>query len=63
MCAIDLPDAETRDRVVRRCFEDRMIVLPCGQRSVRFRPTLTVRPEAIAEGLERLRHAVAAVVG
>jgi 4-aminobutyrate aminotransferase-like enzyme len=40
-----------------------MIVLPCGTRSVRFRPTLTVQPDAIAEGIERLRHAIAHVVG
>lgn len=58
MCAIDLPTAELRNEVIRRCFEDRMIVLPCGTRSVRFRPTLTVREDAIAEGLARLHRAI-----
>ena len=61
MCAIDLPTQELRDRVVRRCFDDGMIVLSCGVRSVRFRPTLTVRAEAIQEGVERLDAAIAAV--
>ncbi|MEB2311945.1 MAG: L-lysine 6-transaminase [Sorangiineae bacterium] len=63
MCAIDLPTTEARDRVVRECFDDGMIVLKCGARSVRFRPTLTVTAEAIAEGVERLDRAIASVLG
>jgi L-lysine 6-transaminase len=63
MCALDFPSAEMRARVVRRCFEDGMIVLPCGPRSVRFRPTLSVTAEAIAEGVTRLERSIAAVAG
>jgi L-lysine 6-transaminase len=63
MCAIDVPSTELRNKVVRRCFEDGMIVLPCGDRSVRFRPTLTVTSDAIAEGVERLDKAIGEVVG
>ncbi len=62
MCALDLPDTETRNRVVRQCFEDGMIVLACGSRSVRFRPTLTVSQEAIQEGVARLDQAIGEVV-
>jgi hypothetical protein len=51
MCAVDLPTPELRGRVVRRCFDDGMIVLKCGPRSVRFRPTLSVTAEAISEGV------------
>jgi L-lysine 6-transaminase len=60
MCALDFPNAELRARVVRRCFDDGMIVLPCGSRSVRFRPTLSVTAAAIAEGVE---HSIAAIAG
>jgi len=63
MCAIDLPSTELRDKVVRRCFDDGMIVLKCGPRSVRFRPTLTVTADAIAEGVQRLSKAVGQVLG
>ncbi len=63
MCAIDLPTTETRDKVVRRCFDDGMIVLKCGSRSVRFRPTLTVSADAISEGVERLGKAIGEVIG
>lgn len=61
MCAMDLPDAETRNAVIKRCFEDGMLVLSCGQRSVRFRPVLTVTPEIIAEGVKRLEQAIVEV--
>lgn len=54
MCAIDLPDAETRNATIKACFEEGMIVLACGPRSIRFRPTLAVSADEIAEGLRRL---------
>jgi L-lysine 6-transaminase len=58
MCAIDVSDTPLRDRLVRRCFELGMIVLPSGTRSVRFRPTLAVTSDAVAEGLELLERAL-----
>ena len=61
MCAVDLPDRETRTTLLRRCFEAQMIVLGCGTRSVRFRPLLTVQPELMAEGLARFERAVASL--
>ena len=63
MCAIDLPTPDLRNKVVRRCFEDGMIVLKCGPRSIRFRPTLTVSADAIQEGVRRLGQAIGEVVG
>ncbi|MDF2696545.1 MAG: putative L-lysine-epsilon aminotransferase [Labilithrix sp.] len=54
MCAIDLPDAKTRDAAIKRCFTDGMLVLACGTRSLRFRPALNVTSEIIAEGVARL---------
>ena len=62
MCALDLPDGAVRDRAVRQCFDDGMIVLSAGPRSVRFRPTLTVTEEAIGEGVDRLEKAIGKVV-
>jgi L-lysine 6-transaminase len=61
MCAIDLPSTEIRNDVIRRCFDDKMIVLSCGDHSVRFRPTLTVQTDAIEEGVRRLELAVSLV--
>jgi L-lysine 6-transaminase len=58
MCAFDLPDPATRDKTIKRCFADGMLVLACGQRSIRFRPALNVTPEVVAEGLVRLEKAI-----
>jgi L-lysine 6-transaminase len=61
MCAVDLPDTATRDKAVDACFADGMIILKSGDRSLRFRPTLTVDADIIAEGIRRLEHALANV--
>jgi L-lysine 6-transaminase len=62
MCALDLPTPELRTKIVRRCYDDGMIILSSGRRSLRFRPTLSVSAEAIAEGVARLESAIAAVL-
>ena len=42
MIAIDFPDAATRDAVSRKAYEEGMIILSCGHRSLRFRPPLDI---------------------
>ena len=42
MCAFDLPDGEFRGKFLGKCMEKGVIVLPCGPRTVRFRPSLNV---------------------
>jgi L-lysine 6-transaminase len=54
LCALDLPSRPLRDALIQQCFQGGMIILPCGQRSVRFRPALNVTEEDVAEGLRRL---------
>jgi L-lysine 6-transaminase len=61
MCAIDLPDGETRGAVVDRCVELGMMILPCGTRGIRFRPPLDVTAAEVDEALEILMRAVEAV--
>lgn len=63
MCAIDLPDTQTRDAVIKACFDDGMIVLGCGPRSIRFRPTLTLDGEIVREGARRLDRAIRRAAG
>ena len=63
MCAIDFPDATTRDKVADEAYEMGMMILGCGQRSVRFRPPLDVTASEISEGLGILAAAAAKVVG
>ncbi|HEY3669286.1 MAG TPA: L-lysine 6-transaminase [Polyangiaceae bacterium] len=58
LCAIDLATTELRNQVIKRCFAEHLIVLACGQRSVRFRPFLCVDSASVAECLTRLERAL-----
>jgi L-lysine 6-transaminase len=58
MCAIDLPDGALRDAVAIRAYDLGMIVLPCGTRSLRFRPPLDVTAAEIEQALGILKHAI-----
>ena len=58
MCAIDLPDGETRDQLVQACMSAALLAPACGERSLRFRPPLTVDADEIDEARERLSTAL-----
>jgi L-lysine 6-transaminase len=51
MCAIDLPDPEHRDELVRRLYDERVLALGCGPRSIRFRPALNVTADELRTGV------------
>ena len=57
-CAIDLPDTPTRDRFLRSLLRRSLIILPSGERSIRFRPALNMPDEDVLEGLEIFRNAL-----
>jgi L-lysine 6-transaminase len=59
--AFDLVASETRTRIRDNCFSKGVIILPSGDRSLRFRPPLTVTKEEIDLGLKIIREAIAAV--
>jgi L-lysine 6-transaminase len=54
MCAIDLPDGVLRDGVITRMREMQVLVLPCGERSIRFRPALNVTTDELKIGVQAL---------
>jgi L-lysine 6-transaminase len=54
MCALDLPDGELRDRAISGLRAERVIVLGCGERSIRFRPALCVSDDELRTGLAAL---------
>ncbi len=59
MCAFTLPDAETRNDLITRMREqERVLVLGCGDSSIRFRPALTVPPAEIDQALAALDRAL-----
>lgn len=58
MCAFDLPDGDTRGRLIEALRAAHVIALACGDRSVRFRPALTVTDEQIDIGLSSIHAAL-----
>jgi L-lysine 6-transaminase len=55
MCAFSMPDAARRDELVRRLWDRRVIMLPSGADSVRFRPALTVSRDEIDAAVDAVR--------
>ncbi len=47
MCAVSLPSREVRDAVVAGMHAEHVLMLGCGERSVRFRPALTVEENVL----------------
>jgi len=52
--AFDLPSGADRDAVVDACFKEQLIILPCGERSVRMRPALDISADDLARGAAQL---------
>jgi L-lysine 6-transaminase len=62
MIAFDtLPEA--RKALLGKCFDHGLLVLPCGSRSVRFRPPLTLSRSEADHGLDILRRALQSLPG
>jgi len=53
-CAFDLPDTHFRNSVVKVCRKNQLLILPCGERSIRFRPPLTIEKKELSKGIDIL---------
>ncbi|MBM2846053.1 MAG: L-lysine 6-transaminase [Bacteroidetes bacterium] len=56
--AFDVSSSEVRTKIRQRCFQKGLIILPSGERSIRFRPPLTVSESEIDEGLGIIRQSI-----
>lgn len=52
MCAFDMPNADIRKEFINLCYKNKLLILPCGSRSIRFRPVLNITNQEIFEGLK-----------
>jgi L-lysine 6-transaminase len=59
MCALDLPAREVRDAALALLRDQRVIMLPCGERSIRFRPALDITETDLEFGLNALDRVLA----
>lgn len=51
LCAFDLPTDKDRDALVAKAMEEKMLILGCGERSIRFRPHLTASKAEIDKAI------------
>jgi L-lysine 6-transaminase len=56
MCAIDLATHEQRNALRDELWKDGMIILSCGDHSLRFRPHLNVTREEIQLALNKIEN-------
>jgi L-lysine 6-transaminase len=55
MCAFDLNDTQSRDTFREKLLEEKLLVVGCDKRSIRFRPHLVINAEEIQLLLEIIR--------
>lgn len=53
-CAMDLPTAELRNRLRDKAFENDVVILGSGVKSIRFRPSLNITKAHLDEGISVL---------
>lgn len=57
-CAFDLSSGKEVQDLISACYRNQLIILACGERSIRFRPPLNVQESEIKKMEERLYHAL-----
>ena len=55
LCAFDFDTVENRDAFINKTLENKLLILGCGEKSVRFRPHLTVTIEDIDKTFDIIR--------
>ncbi|MCX7736833.1 MAG: L-lysine 6-transaminase [Candidatus Kapabacteria bacterium] len=51
LCAFDMPDSKIRNNFREMCYNEGLLILPCGTKSIRFRPALNITESQLEEGL------------
>jgi L-lysine 6-transaminase len=57
-CAMDIDTAQDRDQLKLKAYEEGLILIGCGDRSIRFRPPLTLSRQEVDEGFTVIRRAL-----
>ncbi|MCZ7612842.1 MAG: hypothetical protein M5T52_04695 [Ignavibacteriaceae bacterium] len=52
MCSFDFPNKELRDDFRMRSEKEKLLILGCGVKSIRFRPMLNITDDELEEGLQ-----------
>jgi L-lysine 6-transaminase len=62
MCSFDLPSAEIRNQFKENCYKEKLMILGCGEKSIRFRPALNITENEIDKGLTIIRKVMSLMV-
>jgi L-lysine 6-transaminase len=57
-CAFDLPTPAKRGELISAIFDEGMIILPCGEKSIRFRPPLNIDEDTIEKGIDIIKKCI-----
>ncbi len=52
LCALDMPSVEIRNQFRMNAEKEKLLILGCGIKTIRFRPMLNISDEEIEEGLQ-----------
>lgn len=58
MCAFDLPNTHARNEVISACYDNGLMILPCGTNTIRFRPPLNITKDQINEGISIIKTSI-----
>ena len=52
LCAFDFPTSELRNKFSETCEKEKLLILGCGAKTIRFRPMLNITDDELDEGLQ-----------
>ncbi len=55
MCSFDLPTTQQRNDFRKLCEKEKLLILGCGSKTIRFRPALNIKKQDIDDGLKIIR--------
>ena len=58
LCAFDLPSSDDRNRIIDIIMDNGALILGCGERTIRFRPSLTISTEEIDRGIKIIERSI-----
>lgn len=61
MCSFDLPNDSFRKKFLSESYKNKMIMLGCGTKTIRFRPPLIVTKDDIDKGMDIIRETLVSI--
>lgn len=56
MCSFDFHKVEDRNQFRDNCYKEKLLILGCGEKTIRFRPALNITKEDLDKGLKVIKN-------